>query len=107
MTKRGTRLRMLRSNTNIAFLNELLQELGLYYGSGDNEKVAALAYADDLVLQCNTEAKLQQLLDILRKYGNRWRLSVNVDKTKTMAFRRPGRGSSRMVKVTYQDQHVE
>lgn len=75
------------------FFDKLLQKLdesglGIYYGSAINDKFAALCYADDLVLVASSEEKLQKQLDILHEYCQKWRLTVNVDKTKCMVFRR-------------------
>lgn len=62
--------------------------LGLNYGNGADENISCLAYADDLVLISSTEAKLQQLVNLLRNYCSKWRLTVNTSKTKMMVFRR-------------------
>lgn len=75
------------------FLDGLLQELntsgfGIYYGDALEDRVACLAYADDLVLIASSEWKLQKLSDILCSYCRKWRLSVNIDKTKVLVFKR-------------------
>jgi len=48
-------------------------------------------YADDNVLFANNPKKLQENLDILSQYCSRWKLKVNINKTKIMVFRKGGR----------------
>ena len=52
------------------------------------KKLAVLAYADDLVLLASNEHDLNKLLHILNSWCSRWRVLVNVDKTKVMHFRK-------------------
>ena len=47
-------------------------------------------FADDAVLFSNTLEGLQLSLDKLQAYCERWNLTVNVDKTKIMVFRKGG-----------------
>ncbi len=46
----------------------------------------ALFYADDLALVSTTVAGLQAQLDLLQAYSKRWRLTVNVNKTKVVVY---------------------
>ena len=46
----------------------------------------SLSWADDLVLVSSTPEGLQNCLDKLNDYCNKWNLTVNVDKTKSMVF---------------------
>ena len=46
----------------------------------------ALFYADDLALVSTTTAGLQAQLDLLEAYSQRWRLTVNVKKTKVVVY---------------------
>ena len=48
-----------------------------------------LVYADDLVIMLQTAHGLQNSLDKL--YCLKWKLSVNIDKTKVMIFNKSGR----------------
>ena len=48
--------------------------------------INCLLYADDLLLLSETEKGLQQCIDILEQYCNRWKLEVNLDQTKVMIF---------------------
>ena len=49
-----------------------------------------LLYADDMILISDTRFHLQQMLSKLNEYSNRWRLNVNIDKTKITVFRNGG-----------------
>ena len=54
-------------------------------------KIFMLLYADDIVLFSNSKENLQEGLDFLSNYCKRWKLKINVSKTKVMIFRRGGR----------------
>ena len=49
-----------------------------------------LLYADDAVVMSETPEGLQHMLENLRDYTVKWKLSVNTEKTKVMVFRRGG-----------------
>ena len=53
-------------------------------------KIFMLLYADDIVLFANSPDELQEGLDLLFNYCKRWKLKINVAKTKIMVFRRGG-----------------
>ena len=64
--------------------------------------VRVLLYADDGVLVADSEEDLQEMLGALRGYCAKWRLFVNVAKTKGMVC-----GGSRLEKPTFRyDGHV-
>ena len=46
--------------------------------------------ADDIVIFANTQEQLQSSLDLLLEYCNKWKLTINVSKTKVMVFRKGG-----------------
>lgn len=48
--------------------------------------ISAMLYADDIVLMSRSRHGLQQCLDGLQDYCNKWKLKVNIDKTKVMIF---------------------
>ena len=50
-------------------------------------KVFLMLYADDIVIFANDEQGLQKGLDVLHNYCQKWKLKVNVNKTKIMVFR--------------------
>jgi len=54
-------------------------------------KLFILLYADDIVILAETETELQTGLNILKYYCLKWRLTVNINKTKVMIFRKGGR----------------
>ena len=49
-------------------------------------KLFLLLYADDMTIFLETEAGLQQGLNVLETYFYRWKLTVNKDKTKVIIF---------------------
>lgn len=49
-----------------------------------------LLYADDIVVFANTQEQLQNSLDLLLEYCNKWKLTINVSKTKVTVFRKGG-----------------
>ena len=53
-------------------------------------KLFLLLYADDIGIFSKNAEELQAGLDLLVNYCNRWKLKVNVDKTKIMVFRNGG-----------------
>ena len=54
-------------------------------------KENCLLYADDLFLMSNSENGLQQCLNKLQYYSNKWKLKVNLKKTKLMVFNKSGK----------------
>lgn len=80
---------------------------GIYYGSGINDNFACLAFADDLVLVAPTEAKLQSLVNILYDHCSKYRMSVNVDKTKTMVFRKNHQTGRPEIIIRYGSREIE
>ena len=51
--------------------------------------MSSLLFADDIVLISENETNLQKMLDIVYKWCQKWRLSINKDKTKIVHFRKP------------------
>lgn len=45
-----------------------------------------LVYADDVIIFANTQEQPQSSLDLLLDYCNKWKLTVNISKTKVMVF---------------------
>ena len=76
------------------YLNDLEEEITSNGANGVDigmMKLFLLLYADDIVLFANTPDELQHLLDILKDYCARNRLTVNTSKTKVVIFRKGGR----------------
>ena len=53
-------------------------------------KLFLLLYADDIVILSETETGLQHGLDLLEQYCDKWKLTVNIKKTKIMVFKMVG-----------------
>ena len=69
-------------------------------------KLYLLLYADDIVIFSNTSDGLQKGLDVLSDYCQRWKLTVNTDKTKIMIFRKGG-NLPRNLTFTFQGNVIE
>lgn len=54
-------------------------------------KLFLLLYADDIILFAKSAHELQNSLNVLADYCDRWKLTVNVKKTKVMVFQKGGR----------------
>jgi hypothetical protein len=52
------------------------------------EKVWSLVYADDLVVLAREEKGMKEMLGSIEKYMRRKKLTVNVEKSKMMVFRK-------------------
>ncbi len=64
------------------------------------------AYADDLVLVSDSENDLQRLIDIVHKWCLKWRLEVNLSKTKVVHYRGTRRAQTKF-SFSWADQQVE
>ena len=51
-----------------------------------NSKIGCLLFADDLLILSESKAGLQNSVNNLEKYCDKWQLNLNVNKTKTMIF---------------------
>jgi len=69
-------------------------------------KLFLLLYADDIVLFSESEQGLQYGLDLLEQYSDKWKLQVNINKTKVMVFRKGGR-LSKNVNFRYKGELLE
>ena len=85
----GTRQGDPISPTNFSiFINDLLVELRNEKLDSDVLISNVYAYADDLVIVSESEMDLQRLINIVRSWCNRWRLTLNIDKTKIVHYRK-------------------
>ena len=72
------------------YINDLAEELK---NSGHGIKldgdltISSLLYADDLAIIAESEESLQEMLNVLENWCKRWRMRVNVKKTKVIHFR--------------------
>lgn len=85
--------------------NEYIQK-GAYGFDTGMLKLYLLLYADDIVIFSNTSEGLQNGLVVLAEYCSKWKLTVNIDKTKIMVFRKGG-SLSRNLSFTYDGENVE
>lgn len=69
-------------------------------------KLFLLLYADDIVIFSNTMEGLQKGLDVLEDYCRKWKLTVNIDKTKVMVFRKGG-NLPRNLSFNFQGKNIE
>ena len=91
-TTYGTRQGDPISPTNFSiFINDLLTELRTEKSQNDSIICNVLAYADDLVLISESELDLQRLIEIVRKWCIKYRIEVNIDKTKVVHYRKENR----------------
>ena len=56
----------------------------------DHTPINCLIYADDLVIMSTSAEGLQECLNKLATYCNKWKLQVNLKKTKIILFNRQG-----------------
>ena len=71
------------------YINDLTTELKSHkYGVKVGDKhICILLYADDIVMVSETEQNLQSMLNIVSKWCQKWRLSVNDTKSEIVHFR--------------------
>jgi hypothetical protein len=71
------------------FINDLIHEINSYKLGIDIDgyNLAALLYADDLVLMALSEENLQKLITVLYCWTLKWRISINKDKSQILHFR--------------------
>ena len=72
------------------YIDDLVDELNSARAGIDinSDHVAALLYADDIVLLAHNEESLQLELDIVYNWCKTWGISINISKTKVMHFRK-------------------
>ena len=72
--------------------NLYISDLKYFLGVDDdtpklvNSRINCLMYADDLILMSRSETGSQALLDRLGEFCRKWRMEVNIEKTKAMKF---------------------
>ena len=77
------------------YMNKLVEMLKCYdcqgmYVNEMAKNIMILLYADDVAKGACTVKKLQDMINVLEEFCKNWGLSVNVDKTKIMVFRKGG-----------------
>ena len=71
----------------------------------EDVNINCLLYADDLLIISESEEGLQNCISILEQYCNRWKLEVNLDKTKVIIFSR--RRKVFMADMIYKNSSIE
>ena len=87
-------------------MEEILIEKGFDGVDLNAFKLCLLLYADDAIMLAPSRESLQDGLNILHDYCDRWKLTVNTDKSKVMIFRKGGR-LSKLDKWYYGDEELE
>ncbi len=106
-TKYGVRQGDVNSPVCFAvFINDLLSDLRTNQKPSDIILTNVLAYADDIVLISDDETDLQRLLDIVRLWCRKWKLLVNLDKTKIVHYRASRKAQTKYV-FKWDDQNIE
>ena len=68
-------------------------------------KLLVLLYADDTVLFSDNSEDMQNALNVFEEYCKKWKLSVNISKTKIVVF---GRGRMpKNLKFTFEQKEIE
>ncbi len=65
----------------------------------ENGKNCILLFADDIVILAEDEIKLQILLDFTNEWRKKWRMKINIDKTKVIHFRK--KNSTKITDLTF------
>ena len=76
------------------FMNDINEKISTAEDVGiniDNCLLSIILFADDMVIFSRSRHGLQNGLNCLNDYCDRWGLTVNVDKTKCVAFKNGGR----------------
>ena len=91
------------------FLNDVEMQLADIGNEGitlEQLSIYLLLFADDAVLFSETPEGLQKSLDIFETYCQKWNLTVNVEKTKVVVFRKGG-NLARNERWTYNNHQLE
>lgn len=52
------------------------------------KRCQSLAFADDIVLLASSPEKIQGLSDVVSDFCKKWRMTVNINKTKLLVFKK-------------------
>ena len=88
--KQGDPLSTILFNLYINDLPNIFEGEDNYPISINNNNAICLKYADDLVLMSTSKDVLQSCLEKLSIYCEKWKLELNIKKTKTVIFNRQG-----------------
>ena len=92
------------------YVNDIEEEF-IIKGANDIDvgylKLFLLLYADDIVIFSDSPEGLKKSLDTLFECCHKWKLTVNIDKSKAMIFRKGGRISDDLSFTYYGDMETE
>ena len=53
--------------------------------------IMALMFADDVAMCSDTIGRVRERIEVLKQFSDKWRMKINLEKTKIMIFRRGGK----------------
>ena len=89
--KQGEPLSPMLFNLYVNDLSSILNDVNSDAPVLGDSKISHLLYADDLLLLALTPNGLQKSLDALSHYCEKWKLNINIEKTKVLKFWKCGR----------------
>lgn len=76
------------------YINDLPQHLNNLDGTDPitigNSNINCLMYADDLILLSTSRSGLQKCINGIKEYSDKWKMEINLNKTKTLIFNKKG-----------------
>jgi exonuclease III len=84
-----------------SIFNDLCHPVSLH-----DSKLSCLMFADDLILLSESAIGLQNCLDCLSNYCDKWKLNVNLNKTKVIIFNKGGHNIKKF-NFTYKNNQLE
>ena len=76
------------------YINDIPQYINMQGGTDPviigNTRINCLMYADDVVLISTSKADLQKCIHSIKQFSEKWKLDVNLNKTKVMIFNKNG-----------------
>lgn len=97
-TKQGCNLSPSLFNIYLNDLPKALQETGEHIVFND-KNINCLMYADDLVLLAKSEHGLAKCVLALERYCNKWKLTINVNKTRIMVLNKKRATQNPTIKI--------
>jgi len=88
------------------YINDLVDEIDVGGFCYNGVWIRLLMYADDIVFLAPNPTILQEMINKLENYCEKWDLRVNLNKSKIMVFRKGGK-LSRLCKWEYKGREIE
>ena len=89
--KQGDNLSPLLFNIFVNDLPEILKKGNTDPAHMQGISINSMLWADDIVMFSETKEGLQQCLDNLSNYCKKWKLEINLKKTKSIIFNKSGK----------------